>query len=254
MDFDIIKIGGSVITDKAGYEKPRNSKIGEIARVLADYHLKGNRFILVLGAGSFAHPHVIKFNLIGQVESSAQLEGVQEIRRSVAGLAHMMALALAKNGCRCVFCPIGSLVTLDRKGIVSFDSMPFEKAMANGEIPITIGDMARDDTLGYAPLSGDRILAYLGRNARRAILVSDTEGVMAEGKAMPEITKSNLAKLERHLGGSKNTDVTGGMRAKVMELLEMGAPALVASCGAQCSNLRAALSGKACKGTWINRK
>ncbi|MFA5105643.1 MAG: isopentenyl phosphate kinase [Candidatus Micrarchaeia archaeon] len=252
MDFDIIKIGGSVITDKSGFEKARLARIKEIAAALAAHHLKGRRFVLVLGAGSFAHPHVIKYGLVGEIESPSQLEGVQAIRKSVAGLAHLMALELAKNGCRCVFCPIGSLVTLDRKAIVSFDSVPFEKAMANNEIPITIGDMARDGALGYAPLSGDRILAHLGKGARRALLVSDMDGVMADGKVIPSITAANFKGLEAHLGASKNTDVTGGMRGKVLELLEMKAPAMVIPCGKGCANLKAALEGKACEGTKIN--
>ncbi len=252
MDFEIIKIGGSVITDKSGFEAARLAEIKSISKTLAAHFKKGNRFVLVLGAGSFAHPHVLKYGLSGKVSSPAQLEGVQHIHKSVAALAGMVAKELEKHGCKCVYCPAGSLATLHMKNIASFGMAPLMHALAEGKIPITIGDMVADDALGYAPLSGDKILANAGQGAVRAMLVSDTAGVMAGGKTIPCITRTNFLDLESHLGGSKNTDVTGGMRGKVLELLEMESPAIILSCGKNCANLELALAGKECVGTRIN--
>ncbi|HQT44756.1 MAG TPA: hypothetical protein PLO51_02165, partial [Candidatus Micrarchaeota archaeon] len=113
MDFEIIKIGGSVITDKSRFEAAKPAEIKSISKALAAHFKKGNRFVLVLGAGSFAHPHVLKYGLLsGKITSPAQLEGVQHIHKSVAALAGMMAKELEKRGCQCVYCPAGSLATL----------------------------------------------------------------------------------------------------------------------------------------------
>ncbi len=252
MDFEIVKIGGSAITDKSGFETAKPLQIRLIAKILAKHFLKGNKFVLVLGAGSFAHPHVLKFGLSGKIHTPKHIEGVQEIHKSVANLAGMMAEELEKNSCKTMFCPINALAILDNKKIVEFNMAPFTNALAHNIMPITIGDMARDITLGYAPLSGDKILSHMGKRALRAVLVSDMEGVMADGKIIQNITNENFKIWEKHLGGSKNTDVTGGMRGKVLELLEMKAPAIILTAGKDGSNLSNALSKKEFIGTRIN--
>jgi len=56
----ILKIGGSVITDKENFEKLNERALEEIASAIAE---NWKNLVLVHGAGSFGHPHVRKYGL-----------------------------------------------------------------------------------------------------------------------------------------------------------------------------------------------
>ena len=56
-----------------------------------------------------------------------------------------------------------------------------------------------------------------GENTTRWVLFAgETEGVFgADGACVPEISPESLPSIEASLGGSRGTDVTGGMASKV---------------------------------------
>ena len=55
----LLKIGGSVLTDKRRESTLREDNLRMVARQIAD--AKSSRLILVHGAGSFGHPQVVKY-------------------------------------------------------------------------------------------------------------------------------------------------------------------------------------------------
>lgn len=57
-------------------------------------------------------------------------------------------------------------------------------------------------------------------NYRWLLFAGETAGVYGmDGKVVVEITSANLASIEDSLGGSRGTDVTGGMTSKVSRRL-----------------------------------
>jgi len=62
-----------------------------------------------------------------------------------------------------------------------------------------------------------RLAVALG--SRRVGLATDVAGVLQNGAVVPRIDRSIAETLE--IGGSGNTDVTGGMRGKIRELLAL---------------------------------
>jgi isopentenyl phosphate kinase len=95
-------------------------------------------------------------------------------------------------------------------------------------VPLVYGDVALDRTLGGTIVSTEQVLAYLAQklHPQRMILVSDVDGVFAgdprlnpSAERVPEINRENWRAVQALLSGSRATDVTGGMRTKVEEMV-----------------------------------
>ena len=224
---EIIKVGGSVITDKGGFERARPHAIAFIAAEIAKRQKKGKGYAVVLGAGSFAHPHVLRYGLHGKNQSAKRLEGVRHINRSVSALASMFARALEANGVKAKFLPACVFGRATKGRLDYFDAHRALEAVRLKIVPITIGDMVPDSALGFSAISGDQIVRCLGAGAKRAVLLSDVPGVLVGGKVVALITKKSIGKITDYLGGSEKTDVTGGMEGKVRQLLEMPVPSVI---------------------------
>lgn len=83
---------------------------------------------------------------------------------------------------------------------------------------------------------------------------SNVDGVLASGKLVPEMTKKDLPKIERYLGGSAGVDVTGGMKGKLLEMLDLADAGICSIIfnAAQKGNIARALSGESV-GTRVTR-
>jgi isopentenyl phosphate kinase len=89
---------------------------------------------------------------------------------------------------------------------------------------LVYGDVAFDAVLGGTIISTEEILAYLAEDVRPSwfLLAGDTDGVYdGQGVVIPRISEGNFAEIRAALGGSEGTDVTGGMAAKVREMLDL---------------------------------
>ncbi|WP_094226501.1 isopentenyl phosphate kinase [Methanolobus psychrotolerans] len=214
----ILKIGGSVITDKSADDgAARVSKIERIAGEISGFE---GKLIIVHGAGSFGHPQVKRFGLTGKFDHIGSIithMSVRELNTMVvealnfAGVnalpVHPMACVVSKNG-----------------RIKSMFTEQIGEMLANGFVPVLHGDMVMDSELGTSVLSGDQIVPYLAiqMKASRIGIGSAEEGVLNnKGEVIPSISNSNFDQIKEYLGGSSNTDVTGGMLGKVLELLKL---------------------------------
>jgi isopentenyl phosphate kinase len=81
------------------------------------------------------------------------------------------------------------------------------------------GDVVMDLSRGACIVSGDQLVRYLAvaLKINRVGLATDVPGVLDGGVVVPEITNKTVPNLQ--IGSSHHTDVTGGMRGKIDELL-----------------------------------
>jgi isopentenyl phosphate kinase len=249
----ILKIGGSVITDKSGYRKAMPERIEKIAKTVAGIWKKGARdLILVHGAGSFGHALVIKHGLQDGVKNTAQKLGYADTHAACCELSSLLVGALIANGAPAVSIPPAMVISLKGKRIARFDTKIVDDYLQSGYLPVLFGDMAPDSVLGGYPCSGDQIVAYLGKGADFVILATNVDGVLDDkGAPIPLITKENLPEILQHIKHTEN-DVTGGMRGKLDELLALDAAAFVVN-GAHPERIEAIFAGKATICTQINR-
>ena len=91
--------------------------------------------------------------------------------------------------------------------------------LALGMVPVIHGDVVMDLSQGACIVSGDQLVRYLavGLKINRVGLATDVPGVLDGGSVVPKITRGTMPEL--HIGSSTHTDVTGGMKGKIDELL-----------------------------------
>ncbi|VVB72498.1 Isopentenyl phosphate kinase [uncultured archaeon] len=212
----VLKIGGSILTDKVRASAVRQDAILRVAQEIAS---SPENMVLVHGAGSFGHIPAQKYGL----PHSFNPEGLWVTHRSVARLNDLMVEALCEAGVHALpVHPFSSLVLRDGR-IDSFNLEPIFQMLQNGLMPVLHGDVAMDLTRKAGIVSGDQLVPYLARafGADVAAVGCDVDGVLFQGHALPLITRHTLHEIDCELGGSAGVDVTGGMKGKLLELLDL---------------------------------
>jgi isopentenyl phosphate kinase len=259
MDLIIIKIGGSVLTDKnSGKPKINSGNIGNIANTLKDYK---KPYVLVHGAGSFGHPLAKKTGIDKSVISEEQLLAFAEAQRLQNLLDCLFCDILIKKGIPAFPAQASSHAVLERGRLVAFQTEAVAGLLRLKMVPVCYGVPAFDMAWGSSILSGDQIAPCLAKKlgAGKIIEISDVEGIFsadpkADKKAelIKEINQSNYEGIIKHLAGSKAADVTGGMKQKYLELVDAAKAGIICQI-TNLKNLKDALDGKPV-GTTINLK
>jgi isopentenyl phosphate kinase len=243
----VLKIGGSILTDKSRELAPRPD---EIERVALEISSHPHDLVLVHGAGSFGHIPAKKHGL--PQEFSRQ--GLRVTHSSVARLCDMVVEALSRAGVDCLpIHPLSCLILRDGR-IDSFFNWPIKEMLKGGIMPVLHGDVAMDATGRAAIVSGDQLVAYLAKDLQADVVAvgSNVDGVIFSGRPLSKITRKDLSQVESAIGGSAGVDVTGGMRGKLLELLELadlGIDSVIFNAGRE-GNIARALKGE-CVGTRI---
>ena len=208
----LLKIGGSVITDKSVQGHIRYDEIGKISGVIAARH--GLSLLLVHGAGSCGHPEASRFHLSDGV-SEANRAGIFETHQAVARLNAGVVRSLREAGAEAVGINPLSAGFADNGRLISCEFPQVDKMIGLGIIPVLHGDVVMDCTKGACIISGDQLVNLLSEplGMARVGVATDVPGVLCEGEVIPEITPETKEMLE--IGSSGHTDVTGGMSGKV---------------------------------------
>ncbi len=266
-DLVFVKLGGSVITDKARPETPRPEVIarlaGEVAHALAAR--PGLKLVLGHGSGSFGHVAARRYGTRQGVRSPAEWRGFAEVAAVAARLNRLVADAFLTAGVPVWTLPPSASARCRRGELLSLEIAPIERALAHGLVPLVHGDVALDDELGGTILSTEEIFLYLARRLcpTRIVIVGEVDGVFEgdplrdpSARPVPKVSAANWAQVRGALAGSPATDVTGGMLTKVelMVSLVREMPALVVQIvsGQRVGALERALrEGEAAGGTVI---
>ena len=221
-----LKLGGSLITDKTGFEQIRSDVLervaGEIAAALqADPTL---RLVLGHGSGSFGHTHASQHGTRDGVDSAAGWHGFVAVSDSALRLNRIVVQALLKAGIPAMsISPSASVVVQD--GVVQTMAIgSLTAALDAGLVPVIHGDVAFDQVRGGTILSTEEVMGHLVTKLapQTILLAGETRGVYdVNGDVIPRITPQNFDEIKGALGGSRGADVTGGMAAKVQDVLDL---------------------------------
>lgn len=222
----LLKLGGSVITDKS---TPYTAREGEIERLSKEVAgaLKAKpdmRLIIGNGGGSFPHQPAKKGDLANGIKDAWQLEHLVETARSAAELNHLITDSLVKAGVPAISIRPSSAAYTDRREIVNFNVLMIEEMLKLGAVPVIHGDVLIDLKQGCSIASTEKLFMYLAKvlPVSRVIIGTNVDGVLDDKNAVIErITSANFSKIKPHLKGASTTDVTGGMLHKVESMLEM---------------------------------
>ncbi|HLF37961.1 MAG TPA: isopentenyl phosphate kinase [Anaerolineales bacterium] len=250
-----LKLGGSLITDKARRETP---KVAVLQRVAHEIHearrIKPELKLLIgHGSGSYGHPAAELAGIQSGVRTAEDWRGFLDTWAAAQRL-HRLVLDTLSEAELPVFSFLPSALAVANDGeIVAFPDEPIRKALRAGLIPLVQGDVAFDRVRGGVVLSTERIMAYLAIRLKpeRILLAGLEEGVYERyperNRLLPELAPKDLPGID--LGGSEAPDVTGGMSHKVQLAIELaqtipGVEVRIFS-GGMSGNVQAALLGYA---------
>jgi isopentenyl phosphate kinase len=225
-DLIFLKLGGSLLTDKTRTEVIRHDVLARLAKEIADARVRQPEFRLVLGhgSGSFGHVAAAKHNTRLGVSGPEQWAGFAEVSDAAARLNRYVVTALLETGVPAIsLSPSASAVCHDGR-LIHLASEPVRAALDAGLVPIVYGDVAFDTVRGGTIISTEEVLDYLAHllKPHRLLLAGETPGVLdREGRVIPVITPPMLPEIGPLLGGSRGTDVTGGMASKVESMLAL---------------------------------
>lgn len=220
----MLKLGGSLITDKT---KPYTVRADVIKRIATEIHdaLKEKDIKLIVGhgGGSFPHQSATRYRTQEGMIADNSTKGIALVQNDAAKLNRIVVDALLKKGIDAISIqPSSSTMSVDSR-IKSWDIEPIKRFLEHGLVPVPYGDVGLDEKKGCCILSTEEILTYLAKqlSGKRIILAGKTDGVLNDaGKLIPEISKENFADIKEFLGGSDGADATGGMLHKVERMLE----------------------------------
>ena len=219
----IIKLGGSLITKKAGFMEADNETMDSLAEVIARVWKEGIKdFILVHGVGSFGHPVAAGFKITKDVKTPEERRSFAITHVTCTQLSALVSEKLMEKGVPAISLPPTTLGHQKNKRITDFNHEIVLRFSEKHFLPVLYGDMLLDDELGGSVCSGDQLISYMSQWADEVIFATDVDGVLADGKVVERITKENLDDVLKHVGESSVTDVTGGMKGKLEEALRSG--------------------------------
>ena len=220
----LIKLGGSVITDKSKPFTPRIANIDRLIRgIKKNYISPKNDLIVAHGAGSFGHVPASKYQTAKGNFAKDSVWGLCLTADAAIKLNRIVMERFINQKIPAIsFAPLS--FTYNSKINVSH----IKKALQIGAVAVTYGDVIMDDSQDFHINSGeitlDNIAAALFKNYKKVTVVyyTDTNGVYDDNKkTIPLITPKNFKDIKKFLVGSSNTDVTGGMIHKVEESLKI---------------------------------
>lgn len=237
-----IKLGGSLITDKTKPYTPLLDVMDDLAlQITTTLQAQPNlRIVIGHGAGSFGHVAASEYKTRDGYPRPSPLihrerdndeehywKGFAEVWYQASALNRYVMEALHKAGVRSIALPPSSSVIASDGQVAVWETTPISMALASGIVPVIFGDVVFDEVRGGTILSTETLFNYLVKalDPERILLAGLEDAVWedfpARTRRIEKITPESFEEIKQHVGKSAAADVTGGMEAKVKEMLEL---------------------------------
>ena len=190
----ILKLGGSVITDKSADCAVNREQLASVASAIAGARTDG--IVVIHGAGSCGHPEAKRYHLDagrkgrGDRRDLCHPPGSQQPERRGCS-AHS-----GRRVCRPSVSTRFHTGIADNGRLVGFECRHLETMLALGMVPVIHGDVVMDLSRGACIVSGDQLVRYLAvaLQISRVGLATDVPGVLDGGRVVPVITRKHGTK------------------------------------------------------------
>ncbi len=215
----ILKIGGSVVTEKSKECTFRKKVMDNLAIKIK----KANRqTIIIHGAGSFGHIQANKYRLNEGYTREEQLHGFSVTHEMVQRLNTMVLKSLQASSIPAVSISPHSVVKLENHELLEMDYNIFEEYLEKKFTPVTFGDVVLDKKLSFSICSGDLLTMALSNHFKpeKVIFIIDEDGLYTSNPKLNKnaqlIETASIKNLETlTTSKDKHDDVTGGMSGKI---------------------------------------
>lgn len=206
----LIKLGGSIITNKEKALSPRIKAVDKIAKQLKKIK---EPIIVVHGGGSFGHYWSVKYDMHTK-PARYDPHGVSIVKNSMVQLNKIILDCFAKNRLNPYCLPPTDFMSGNRP--IQKKILEIKKISQSNLIPVTFGDALWYGNKKSYILSGDKIMSILAKalRPRLSIFVLNVDGLYSDLR-----TKRLIHKMKGDHVSIQDIrmDVTGGMSRKVQE-------------------------------------
>ena len=244
----LIKLGGSIITNKGKPLSPRKKTIDNILKEIGKIK---EPVIIVHGGGSYGHYWSVKYDMHTK-PAKTNPKGVAIVKNSMVELNKIILDSAVKNRINSYCLPPTDFMN-GNKAIKS-KILTINDISKSGLTPITFGDALWFGQKKSYILSGDVIMTIIGKilKPRLSLFVLDVDGVYSDLK-----TKRLIHDFKKEKPEIKNNkmDVTGGMTRKITEANNMAKAGLKIFFvnGNKPKRITDAISGKRFEGTLFRK-
>lgn len=237
---NVIKLGGSIITEKDSYKKVNLSLIRKLCEVLSDD--KGRK-ILIHGAGSFGHIVALRSGLEKPGSINRRENVISRVMSDVLSLDSVIVDELNEKGVRAVSVPPHIVYHGNEPDFRMVDLLLKKKF-----VPVLYGDivLAGDK---YRIVSGDEIALDLAKAFRpdSVVFATDVDGLFdsdpktnSDARLIPIIKSREISLVDTR------KDATGSMAGKMERIKKMVryTSKVVVLNGTMPERLRSQLRGK----------
>ena len=244
----LIKLGGSIITNKQKPLSPRRKTINSILKEIGKIK---EPVIIVHGGGSYGHYWSVKYDMHTRPAKTSP-KGVAIVKNSMVELNKIILDSAVKNKINSYCLPPTDFMN-GNKAIKS-KILTINDISKSGLTPITFGDALWFGQKKSYILSGDVIMTTIGKilKPRLSLFVLDVDGVYSDLK-----TKKLIYDFKKEKPEIKNNkmDVTGGMTRKITEANNMAKAGLKIFFvnGNKPKRITDAVSGKKFEGTLFRK-
>lgn len=221
-----LKLGGSLITDKTKPETIREDVLHRVAQEIATAKKQNPSLRLVLGhgSGSFGHVAGAKYGTRQGVKSPWDWYGFTAVSDAALRLNRAVTSALFQAGIPAISVSPSASAVCTNGRLHTLDTSSIQRALAHSLVPVIHGDVAFDTEIGGTIVSTEEVMVCLAPTLQPEwlLLAGETDGVYdLQKQTIPHIDEQNLPAVQKALGGSRGTDVTGGMASKVASMLNL---------------------------------
>lgn len=210
----LVKLGGSIITNK---QKPLTPNLSAINKIASQLKKIKEPIIVVHGGGSFGHYWSVKYDMHTK-PAKYNKKGVAIVKNSMVELNKIILDSFLRHDLNPYCLPPTDFMygnKPDQKKVKEI-----MKIAKSGLVPVSYGDVMWHGKNKFYILSGDKIIGILSKilKPRLVIFVLNVDGVYSDMK-----TKKLLYEIK----GEKTTiskvgmDVTGGMNRKIKEAVSI---------------------------------
>ncbi len=255
----ILKLGGSVITDKSIQNQADTKTIQRIAKEISRISIASTPLILVHGGGSFGHPIASLYQIHKGLHSSSQKIGFSKTRSAMSNLNKIVVDIFLGEDIPVVSVQPSACTITSSGRVKHMDLEPTRSLLQFGFVPILHGDAVIDLAQGIAILSGDQIVTYLAKElpVKKVIFGTNVDGLLdLNKKLIPKVNNENFETLFMFAKESVASDVTGGMLGKLKEiepLMKEGVETIILN-AKKPGIIEEVLKGKEVVGTYFTQR
>lgn len=257
----LIKLGGSLITNKSKLFTLREDVLKDIVSQIAKAWFGGELFILGHGSGSFGHAPAEKYQTIrGRVDEQSAY-GAAMVADAASQLNRLVITECLKQKLPAVSVSPLSIAQARSRQAKRLNMSPVIAALKSGLVPVVYGDLIFDEDQDYTIWSTETVLNTIAMNWQnengsisKVIHCGETDGFLLNGQVVQEINQENLDQMKAAITETAGFDVTGGMLHKVEESLKLATEKGIDSYiigGNHGGNLYRAMVGKDFIGTKV---